>query len=382
MQKRTIIFFLFGVALALAGFHVHAASAAELFAYPREGQLQPGDIFNVDIRLDGRLSSINVVKASISYPVDVLDVLDVTSQGSFLSLWPEIPKVDREAGVITFVGGVPNGSYVIGGRVITISFQARTPGQADIAFNSKASSVYLNDGKGTQASLDVIGATYFVVDELVPTIQIFSSTHPDENTWYPASTVRFTWVPKQGAYYSYVLTKSPFETPDNFVEKNPGKAEFVDVDDGAYYFILKEQIPGNPWRVVGRRKALVDTTPPINVQYKIGRDTIAYNGKIFLAFSASDYASGVDRFDIIEGDEITRDANSPYVLHDQSRSEKLILRVRDKAGNMVQVIISSPQKQAQSISLWLIVIGAIVVIGGIVGLWMRKKKSKAPVVGQ
>ncbi len=377
MRKVQSVKYLIAGALVVAGlFGIRsAAHAALLFTYPQEYQAVANDTLVVDIRLDSKLDPVNVVKGTLLYPTDLLAVEDVSYRGSFLTLWIQQPTVDAKAGTVTFLGGVPHGSYVAGGRVMTVTFRALSQGTAKLVFDQGLSSVLLNDGKGTKAPLQTQQGTYYIVDALTSIVRIDSSTHPDENTWYPFNLLKVHWDPKPGASYSYVLSKDPFETPDDLADSAIGDVQFTDLDDGAYYFTLKELIPGHAWSVVGRRRALIDRIGPTGLEYKIGSDPTAYGGKTFLAFTASDAASGIDHFDVVEGNTVTSPATSPYILADQTRHKGIILRVYDKAGNMTEATVSQSSPITSSTATF-IVVGAGIVLGAIVVIWIRTRKRK------
>jgi hypothetical protein len=71
-----------------------------------------------------------------------------------------------------------------------------------------------------------------------------------------------------------------------------------------------------------------------NFQYvDIGRDASVYDGKYFVSFSATDDRSGVARYTVKEGDEISEVNDGAYVFKDQNRRQSLIITAYDQAGN-------------------------------------------------
>ena len=352
------------------------ASASQLFLYPQEYDIAPNQKLIVDIRLDAKLDQVNVVKMKLRYPVAMLKVEDISTRGSFLSLFAESPNVDRASGEITLTGGIPHGSYVIGAKVATITFEPLVPGTAELVFDQTYSSVLKNDGKGSPTVLSTVKGTYHIIEAITDGIEITSPTHPSETVWYRSSGVTLQWAGEANAQYSYVITTNPFEVPDSNLDEFTGSVSYTDIDDGVHYFIVSRHQDDQTWKIVGRRRILIDKTPPSPIEYALGRDASVYGGKNFIAFTATDAASGISRFEIQEGRTTTSSITSPYVLLDQSLKSALILRAFDFAGNKSEVVI----REGTTYAWWYAVILGIIVLGGMLLIWIliksRKKKKE------
>ena len=83
--------------------------AAVLYFEPAEGEYYQGDTFVVNVRVDTEEECINTVKADIGFPSDFLEAIDFSHGNSVLTIFPEAPKIQKEAGLISFTGGVPGG---------------------------------------------------------------------------------------------------------------------------------------------------------------------------------------------------------------------------------------------------------------------------------
>jgi hypothetical protein len=94
-----------------------------------------------------------------------------------------------------------------------------------------------------------------------------------------------------------------------FSEEKPPKFEFT------------EKIPPEPFTPI------------------ISRSDEIYAGKYFLVFSTQDKNSGIDYYEISEGDEPFRIAQSPYLLRNQRLDKDVKIRAVDKAGNIRMEII-------------------------------------------
>jgi len=343
---------------------VDKAEAAILSVTPQYDEISYGTTFIADVRLNSEREIINAIQATITYPANVLDVVDVSRGGSFLTLWAQEPTVDEVAGTITLAGGIPHGSYVVDGRVLSITFRAQSSGSVEVGFDQEKTSVHLNDGQGTKAKTEFKSAIYKIKPAVL--IDITSPTHPNENSWYRNNSPIFEWVVKPEAEYSYTLTSDRDKIPNNRPEVTVGEVSYTDLPDGVYYFILNEKQPKNNWAVAGRRRVMIDTTPPLPVEVVVSQDKTVYNGQYFLAFSTSDRTSGIDYYDVLEGGKTYRNKQSPYLLKDQSLKKTITVRAFDKAGNSVESSFGAkPEKLGQSSNKY-ILISVILVIFAVV----------------
>ncbi|GAI25310.1 unnamed protein product, partial [marine sediment metagenome] len=103
-----------------------------------------------------------------------------------------------------------------------------------------------------------------------------------------------------------------------------GDMRYEELEDGIYYFHLKQKLPGENWSEKITYRAMIDTTPPEASQLKIGKDPSIFEGKYFLSFVAQDKMSGVDYYEVKEGKRDWKRVESPYLLEDQSLSKKLL----------------------------------------------------------
>lgn len=143
------------------------AHAATLYFDPAEEQISPGDTIILAVRVTPQQGEcINAIDGVIEYDPQVQPV-DISRGQSIMPLWVEEPTIDRANNRITFAGGIPNGycGRIQGDPRLTneilkivfqvpgtrISFGDESP-TSTIRF-SDLTSVYLNDGRGSLASL-------------------------------------------------------------------------------------------------------------------------------------------------------------------------------------------------------------------------------------
>ncbi|XOU93986.1 MAG: cohesin domain-containing protein [Candidatus Kerfeldbacteria bacterium] len=310
------------------------AQAAIISVNPVQKEFAKGETFLAEIHLNSEQEIINAVKTTITYPTDLLEVVKVSRGGSFLTLWIKEPIVEESAGIISLAGGIPGGSMVLDGKIATITFKTKIPGVGEVDFDNESTKVLLNDGLGTEVELNKISGIFSVSDTTF--INIESSTHPEESTWYKNNNFNVEWEQKKDAIYSYILSNYSDEEPDNNRESTTGKVNFSDLADGVYYFILKEKIGDGDWEVIGKRRAMIDSKAPLDIDTVISKEPTLYDGKYILIFSTTDKGSGIDYYDVKEGDKSTTHVTSPYILEDQSRSNLITVTAFDRAGNYTQ----------------------------------------------
>jgi hypothetical protein len=106
-----------------------------------------GDIFFVDVSVLSD-APINAVEGAVSFPSDVLEVEDISLDGSVLDLWPQEPSFSNASGTVQWSGGtIRAGGFTGTKKILNIAFVAKAAGKADIRFNKALFAAY--DGKGT-----------------------------------------------------------------------------------------------------------------------------------------------------------------------------------------------------------------------------------------
>jgi len=321
------------------------AEAAIMSMTPQYKELNFGETFITDLRLNSEKQVINAVQATITYPSDMLEVKDVSRGGSFFTLWPKEPTVDHSAGTISFVGGIPHGSFVVDGKILSITFRPKSSGGVEIDFDQENTSVHLNDGQGTKADLKLISGVYQITSAVLATIS--SPTHPKEDVWYQNNSPIFRWETSTGAEYSYTLSADSEAIPPNRPVEVSGEALYTDLSDGIYYFVLNVRLPEKDWTLAGKRRVMIDQTSPLPFELMVGTDSVIYEGKYFLSFLTTDLTSGIDYYNVIEGGNEYKKVQSPYLLKDQSLEKRVVVRAFDKAGNLTEAARGAPSEKTR-----------------------------------
>jgi hypothetical protein len=146
---------------------------ATLYLEPKEGEYKLGDHFGVKIRLDPEGECINTISVDLSFPNDILVLEGIDLGESIVTIWVDKPssfdiKKMNETGKIHFSGGIPGGYC---GRIpgdpgltnmvaeLRFYIPSMIVGEAKEETEEikilESSQVFLNDGKGTLAKLNL-----------------------------------------------------------------------------------------------------------------------------------------------------------------------------------------------------------------------------------
>lgn len=309
---------------------VSQTHAAFLYFDPLSAEVYRGDTIALDLRIDtDEDECINAVDAVIHYDESVRAV-DISTGESILNVWVQSPVIDEETHTISFAGGIPGGycGRIAGDPKLTnviLTALFRSPGlsigttKTPIARIEldQSSQVLLHDGLGTVAPLRMQNAELTLLD-------------------------------------------------------TPGTAQ------------------SDAWR----NEIQSDTEPPSDFSITLTRDETAFSGEYFIVFNSLDKQSGIDHYEVFEepfeefrlfkwgrADTPWQQAESPYVLKDQSLSSTIWVKAIDKAGNeRVAKLIPDNARNASSQNTRLIItiVGVVVILlSGIVfwAFWRRKQNK-------
>src|SRR3989344_4383466 len=350
MDKIYKVIFIFALFI-LAPLSAHAAT---LNFSPPSGSYNVGSTFSVNVTVESVGQAMNAVSGVVSFPWDKLEVVSISKQGSILSLWPADPSFSNSAGTVSFEGIVLNPGYIgASGKILTITFRARSVGTANLSFSS--GSVLANDGTGTNIlngmrvavfTLTSAGETPPVPQAEAPVtsgnvLGITSATHPDQTKWYVNNTPEFSWELPQGALeVRTLISKSSTSNPSVSYIPPITKKKVEELSDGTYYFALQARTAAG-WSAVSRYRVNIDTTPPkpFSITFPHGDKSFAPQPVVF--FKAIDNESGISHYDIKIGDDeelpkIAPDTvSNPYLLTPQLPGKHtLFVFAIDKAGNI------------------------------------------------
>ena len=364
------------------------SKATNLYLMPQFQTVYQGDSFIVEVRIDTEGEEINALELGLTFPPNLLEVVDFSKGNSILQLFAEEPKIQQ--GEISFVGGIPKG-FNGDGLLGKINFLAKEIGKAEVSFKEDSKVLY---GQGLLASLTFLDGNCEIIKKSEEIPVITSESHPDQNKWYKDTLLQLHWDPKEGAEYSWILSKSPLDEPDEVPDKPLPKEgiafwmgameyDLKGEGDGIYYFSLRQKLLGKDWqKEVSRFRAMIDVTSPEEFKPEIGKASAVFEGKYFLSFVTQDRMSGVAHYEVAElrrtllgGTEEKKEwkvGESPYLLEDQSLRSVIKVKAVDKAGNERIEEIVPPYKVTWKDVLVII----LILIGAGVIYWIIRKIKK------
>ncbi|MEK7503537.1 MAG: cohesin domain-containing protein, partial [Patescibacteria group bacterium] len=116
-----------------------------------------------------------------------------------------------------------------------------------------------------------------------------------------------------------------------------------------------------------------DSTPPEIFKIEINQVSSAFNGKYFIIFFTTDRQTGLDYYEVKEGERDWVKTAGPYVLKDQGLRSIIKVRAVDKAGNHITVE-QLPQNKPLPYKYFIAVAVLILIIGGIILFFVRRNR--------
>ncbi len=352
--NNIIIKFSYLFVFLLVSFSVFALSAqgATLSLSPSSGTYTAGSFITVNILVSSPDKTMNAASGVVSFPANLLSVSSISKDASIVDFWAQEPSFSNTAGTVNFESVLlPPGFTGNSGKLLTVIFQTKSPGMANISFSS--GSVLASDGVGTEIITGTRGSSYQISDsEGQPVIivpkdtgvpsapEISSDTHPDSNKWYALNDANFSWNLQKDIIGSSVLVDRNAKSSPTVLYNPPiSSKEAKDLKDGTWYIHVQlENSKG--LGAVSHFRFNIDTEKPTAFDIaEIKRDDPT-NPIAKFKFTAVDKTSGIDHY------EIQIDNNSPEIWKDdgshiyatlpkEGGTHILLVRAVDKAGNFI-----------------------------------------------
>jgi len=341
------------------------AGGASLFLLPSSESFNIGDTFSVEVKVDTAGSPINAAQAFIYFPVDKLEVLNISKDDSVFSLWPQEPTFSNSTGQVSFTGGLPHPGCQDIKNLITIEFMAKEEGQAHFTFDT--AQVLADDGKGTDILVYLKSGKYSIFEQIgfaeeeitgfLP--QIISLSHCQEDEWYNNNTPNFQWnLSPEIVGVSFAFNQNPETIPDTVSEGRIQSTSYGEVSDGLWYFHLRFE-DENGWGQASHYEVQVDNSPPHPFEVVVDNTGDATNPKPNLYFETDDDTSGISHYKLKIDKEnflnLMLAQVNPFSLSLQSPGQhSIIVRAEDKAGNNVEtgIVLEIEPIESPQVILW------------------------------
>ncbi|MDP3003952.1 MAG: hypothetical protein Q8N43_00355 [Candidatus Azambacteria bacterium] len=156
--------------------------------------------------------------------------------------------------------------------------------------------------------------------------------------------------------------------------RNDGQGTEAPLTISNFQFLISKQV-SIPQTTTPKTE---DRDPPEEFTPQIAADPVIFEDKWFLVFATQDKGSGIDHYEVREGEKPFVIAESPYLLQNQDLDEKIAVKVADKSGNE-RIATLPPQKPRawyKNYSLLVILMIAGVVLAYLTWkiLWKKRRK--------
>lgn len=318
LLHRFFIFFCLSL-LGFGFFYIPRIEAASLTISPLSLSIEEGQNVTLTISVSSPEQAMNALSGTISFSKNIIEVSSLSKTNSIVSLWVAEPSFSNSAGTVSFEGVVLNPGYQgSSGRVLSLTFRAKTAGTATISFLN--GSVLANDGQGTNIGQSLGSATISVTKKatgneapiastpdvsgtpLAPTIE--SLTHPDPDGWYNSSDATFTWERSTGVTGVNILAdQKPTTNPGTSSDGIISSYTYKGVKDGIWYAHLRFRNSAG-WGAISHRRFQIDTKKPEGLFIATTTPARETDPFITLNLSARDLLSGIGTFHVsIDGGE-------------------------------------------------------------------------------
>ncbi len=315
---------------------------ADLFLSPATATIISGSTIEIPVFVNTEGQSINTVSLSVNFDPTKLALVNPSDSNSIIGIWVDPPTYSNTNGTLELSGVIPNGITTESGLITTMTFRALTTGQANVTI-SDASRILANDGQGTAVELEVGRGTYTILPQAPEGPQVFSETHPFQDTWYNNNSPVLAWNRDDGVSgFSFTLDDKPFTVPDNVIDATDTVISYPNLTDGIWYFHIKAQKDGI-WGGTTNFVIRIDTAPPAAFTPQVAIVTASNNTQALVSFFTTDDLSGIDHYEVGVVD-ISKSPNSspvfvqsdsPYALALKPLDTlRVTVRAFDRAGNV------------------------------------------------
>jgi len=172
LQNAALILFLSLIAMAAVLFEARYVLGIPFpptrktvsFIIPAKKQYKLGEVFLVNLEIDGVETSINAVQVDLAFNPSQLELVDFCTEKSFANVFVQ-KEISNELGYARLTGGLPNPGFSGEKGLFAIAyFRAKNPGLAEVEF-LPSSLVLANDGKGTNVLKEIGKSAHVILPE-------------------------------------------------------------------------------------------------------------------------------------------------------------------------------------------------------------------------
>lgn len=244
-------------------------NASTVFFNSTSNKLSVSEVFRVDFLINTEGKNINAFESNIIFDDNLLELQKLYAGNYTVDFWVKSPR--SQSNKIFFSGITPGGFNGENGKIMSALFVAKKPGLTIIEIENSSSKFLLNDDNGTEDN--------FKSNNLL--LQIVDSKQEVVDNNKPIDTLPII----------------------NNTENNPA----IEITK--------------------------DTTRPEEFTVKIIKENKIGDGKFSIIFNAQDKDSGINYYEVKEGDEEFKKIESPYILKNQDLTKEIQVKAVDLEGN-------------------------------------------------
>lgn len=340
-----------------------SAAAASFSINLDKDTFNVGDSFSATVRMDTEDAGVNAGQATLTYPIDILEVQSLDKASSVFNFWLEDPSFDNSTGRVSFIGGSSSGLNGRSLQILKINFKIKGVGDANISFTDTV--ITSSDGSGASLSTTVKGVSLLVSGKaenvkiqstetppppvqierpaaaseklpIKPVVQV--SLYPNKDSWSNVSeNFLARWdLPLDVSGVATAVNKQPTFQPATSEGLFDNKT-FKALDDGIWY--LHVRFKNNiGWGSTEHYRISIDTFPPSPFEIRISEGQSTDVPTPTLSFSTSDQPSGIDYYTIsVDHGEKFKSDKEIFILPTQPPGKhKVLVEAHDKAGNITE----------------------------------------------
>ncbi len=356
MKKYILI-----TALLISSFHI--TEAATLYLLPESQNLNIGQEFFIDVKVNSEGNFINAVQTNITLPANI-EITEITKQNSIFNFWIEDPNISENKNQLNFVGGTAKGVSGESLQILRLNCKAIGTGAGTIEMSEAV--VTANDGKGTNilstlenidisVGLNIQTTNNTAISEAIETPQVIERVatatkdlpvkpdlrvplYPEQDVWYDhqGETTVLWEVPADVTKVAVSVDSNPNSEPGASEDKLYNGKKIGILEEGIHY--IHVQFKNNKgWGEVAHYKISIDITSPLAFEAEIDSSSSS-NPTPEVRFGGEDGLSGYSHALIFIDKEIPLkiEKTSLFLPIQKSGEHLLIIRVYDKAGNSVE----------------------------------------------
>lgn len=328
------LFYLLLISLVTLSFGTPTFAAANFSLSGTTNNLKVGQNFSVQVKVTAQ-EAIDTARIVLNFPSNLVQAQAVVLNGPLGSASPG-NSINNTGGQLSWGGFSVDNPLTGTANFARVTFRALAPGQGSLMVASNSRLIANGEEKNNfggiiTLALNIIPASPGETDLGSKDVELTSPTHPDQNSWYNLSEVKFQWQVK-GDTKSVSIAFDQNETTESETETKDTEKTYSKIKDGIWYFHLKVAFADGR-EVLRHYRVQIDTQPPKLFEPYLEIDE---NKKLTLQFATTDDLSGVGTYLLQTNGGSFVKVTSPHILQGLAKGENnLIVRASDAAGNSV-----------------------------------------------